>query len=129
MERTIAHREVVPFLETTSDSHGMRWVHNFLYLVNHEVDCLHMYLHPEEDEHSEDSQEDEDDGVDDDNSVYEEGPPEPISYDQHQWYKFFFPNCVKWKSCQNSFHSNTHFQLFPSQMVFFTQIHIPSISI
>ena len=39
-------------------------LHNFLYLVNHEADYLHMYLHLEEDEHSEDSQEDEDDGVD-----------------------------------------------------------------
>ena len=51
-------------------------LYNFLYFANQDADCLHMYLHPEEDDGAEDSHEGDDDDVE------EEGPPEPVP---HLW--------------------------------------------
>ena len=49
-------------------------LHNFLHLANQDAECLHMYLHPEEDVHSEDSEEESDVNEDenDDEDEYEE---------------------------------------------------------
>lgn len=53
-------------------------LHNFLYMINHDPQCLHMYLHPEEDDdgvNEDDENEDEDEQEDD-------GPPEPVPCDR-----------------------------------------------
>ena len=57
-------------------------LHNFLYLVNQDIDCWHMYLHPKEDDGGEDLHEDDDDNDAHDNGVEEEGPLEPVPHDR-----------------------------------------------